>query len=131
MSLEPTAIDLTASPLTLPCGLTLPNWLVKCRMQETCASPPTYDPPVAKWRQIYDTWSGAKFGMLLTGQVQVDLRFLPIPGDVCVHPGSFHEACYVEVERVGQHSTAARWTVCGSNSASWQDVTCWSWKQTG
>lgn len=30
--------------------------------------------------------------MILTGQVQVDLRFLSIPGDVCVHPGSLDES---------------------------------------
>lgn len=86
---EPSAIDLINSPITLQCGLTLPNRLVKCPMQETCASPPNFDPPIDKWRYIYNTWSGAKFGLLLTGQVQVDLRYFSIPGDVCVHEGSF------------------------------------------
>lgn len=88
MASEQTTIDTISSPLTLPCGLTIPNRLVKCPMQETCASPPNFDPPVEKWRHIYKTWASAKYGMLLTGQVQVDMRYFSVPGDVCVHKGS-------------------------------------------
>lgn len=32
------SIEILEQPLTLPCGLTLPNRLVKCPMQETLAS---------------------------------------------------------------------------------------------
>ncbi|EGP84910.1 unnamed protein product [Zymoseptoria tritici ST99CH_3D1] len=88
MSSQKSAIDLISQPLTLPCGLNLPNRLVKCPMQETLASPPNFDPPIDKFQNLYKTWSEAKYGLLITGQVQVDLRFLSIAGDVCVHPGS-------------------------------------------
>ena len=52
-SFKPTAIDLISQPITLPCGLTLPNRLVKCPMQETLAIPPFYDPPIDKFENLY------------------------------------------------------------------------------
>lgn len=90
MNTEKTAIELISEPLTLPCGLTLPNRLVKCPMQETVAEEPWFDPPTA-FNNIYGTWSKAKFGLIITGQVQVDRRFLSIAGDVVVHENSLEE----------------------------------------
>ena len=48
-----TAIELLSQPITLPCGLTLPNRLVKCPMQETLAQPPLFDPPMDKFENLY------------------------------------------------------------------------------
>lgn len=79
------AISILNTPITLPCGLTLPNRLVKCPMQETLAEPPLFDPPIDKWHNIYKEWAHAQYGLLITGQVQVDLRFLSIAGDVVCH----------------------------------------------
>lgn len=45
-------IETLAQPLTLPCGLKLPNRLVKCPMQETLAELPYFDPPVEKFREL-------------------------------------------------------------------------------
>lgn len=85
------AISIISEPLTLPCGLTLPNRLVKCPMQETCAEPPSFDPPLDKWRHIYTTWADGQYGLLITGQVQIDIRFLSIAGDVCCHDKALDE----------------------------------------
>ena len=52
-SSKATAIELIAQPITLPCGLTLPNRLVKCPMQETLALPPFFDPPIDKFENLY------------------------------------------------------------------------------
>lgn len=82
------AIGLIAQPLTLPCGLTLPNRLVKCPMQETLAVGPYYDPPITYFSKLYDTWGRSQYGLIITGQVQVDIRFLSITGDVVVHDES-------------------------------------------
>jgi len=87
-----TAIELIAQPLTLPCGLTLPHRLVKCPMQETLAEPPNFDPPVEKFKNLYALWSKSNYGLIITGQVQVDIRYFSIAGDVCVHPGSVESA---------------------------------------
>lgn len=83
-----TALEQIATPLTLPCGLTLPNRLVKCPMQETLAEEPNFDPPIDKFRNIYKTWAESEYGLIITGQVQIDIRFFSIAGDVCTHPGS-------------------------------------------
>lgn len=87
--MEKSAIEIISSPLTLPCGLRLPNRLVKCPMQETLAHPPHYDPPIdAGFRSLYGTWARSGYGLLVTGQVQIDRRFLSVPGDVVVHEQS-------------------------------------------
>lgn len=85
---EKTAIELIAQPLRLPCGLILPNRLVKCPMQETLAVAPFYDPPVSSFSKLYATWARSQYGLLITGQVQVDSRFLSVKGDVVVHDQS-------------------------------------------
>lgn len=79
------------APITLPCGLTLPNRLVKCPMQETLASAPFFDPPTKTFQNLYTEWATADYGLLITGQVQVDIRFLSINGDVVCHKGSHEE----------------------------------------
>lgn len=81
-------IDILSEPLRLPCGLTLPGRLVKCPMQETLASAPLYDPPVTEFSRLYSQWASAGYGLIITGQVQVDSRFLSVPGDVTTHPKS-------------------------------------------
>lgn len=81
-------LETIAQPLTLPCGLKLPNRLVKCPMQETLAEAPYFDPPIDKFRKIYKKWAESQYGLIITGQVQVDLRFLSIAGDVCTRPES-------------------------------------------
>ncbi|MCJ1231147.1 hypothetical protein MMC12_007823 [Toensbergia leucococca] len=86
-----TAIELIAQPLTLPCGLTLPNRLVKCPMQETLAVAPFFDPPVDKFENLYTQWANADYGLIITGQVQIDIRFLSIKGDVVCHDKALEE----------------------------------------
>jgi 2,4-dienoyl-CoA reductase-like NADH-dependent reductase (Old Yellow Enzyme family) len=81
------AIELISQPLTLPCGLTLPNRLVKCPMQETQAQEPWFNPPET-FHNLYKTWAESQYGLLITGQVQIDRRFFSIAGDVCTHERS-------------------------------------------
>ncbi|MCJ1242887.1 hypothetical protein MMC30_000083 [Trapelia coarctata] len=61
---QKTARDLLAQSLTLPCGLLLPNRLVKCPMQETLAVEPFYDPPIHKFKDLYTQWANASYGLL-------------------------------------------------------------------
>ena len=67
-----------SQPLTLPCGLVLPNRLVKCPMQETLAEAPLFDPPIDKFKNLYSQWASADYGLIITGQVQIDIRCTPI-----------------------------------------------------
>ncbi|MCJ1308426.1 hypothetical protein MMC25_002079 [Agyrium rufum] len=85
------AIELIEQPLVLPCGLRLPNRLVKCPMQETLAAPPLFDPPIDAFRNLYAKWAAADYGLIITGQVQIDIRFLSIKGDVVCHDKSLEE----------------------------------------
>lgn len=82
------AIDIIGAPLTLPCGLTLPNRLVKCPMQETMAVAPFFDPPIKEFENLYTQWAAADYGLIITGQVQIDIRFLSVTGDVVCHDKS-------------------------------------------
>lgn len=88
MNTERSALELISEPLTLPCGLTLPNRLVKCPMQETMAEAPFFDPPTEQFRRLYGKWGHARYGLLITGQVQIDIRFLSVAGDVVIHKDS-------------------------------------------
>lgn len=83
-----TAIETISTPLTLPGGCILPNRLVKCPMQETLArKSENFDPP-ASFDNVYGLWARAGFGLLITGQVQIDSRHLSTEADVCVRPES-------------------------------------------
>ncbi len=101
-----TATELIAQPITLPCGLTLPNRLVKCPMQETLAVAPLYDPPIDKFENLYTQWASAKYGLIVTGQVQVDIRFLSIKGDVVCHDRSLEEPHFSKWKRWAKISQA-------------------------
>jgi hypothetical protein len=118
------ARDLIAQSLKLPCGLTLPNRLVKCPMQETLATGPFFDPPIEYFSKLYDIWGRSAYGLIITGQVQVDSRFLSIKGDVVAHaqslqPGHFEKwqqwaavskrhgtPCIVQLAHPGRRSPA-------------------------
>lgn len=57
-------------------------------MQETLAKPPLYDVPIAEFRNLYPRWATGGFGLLTTGQIQIDVRHLSTPSDVTIHEGS-------------------------------------------
>ncbi|KAI9694717.1 MAG: hypothetical protein M1822_000333 [Bathelium mastoideum] len=49
---------------------------------------------MSKFRNLYKNWSEAQYGLLITGQVQVDIRYFSIAGDVCCHSGSTEEPAF-------------------------------------
>ena len=71
MSTGVPALSPLAEPLTLPCGLTLPNRLYKAAMAETLAAP-NGDPSDALI-QLYRLWADSGAGMLITGDIGVNL----------------------------------------------------------
>ena len=46
-------------------------------MQEALAQAPFYDPPIDKFKNLYGGWAKAHYGLIITGQVQIDLRCTP------------------------------------------------------
>ena len=69
-----------AQPITLPCGVTLPNRLGKSAMTEGLADP--HDNPTEAHNTLYRTWSEGGTGLLITGNVMVDRRYLERAGNV-------------------------------------------------
>ncbi|KAI0868723.1 NADH:flavin oxidoreductase/NADH oxidase [Hypoxylon argillaceum] len=67
--------------LTLGSGLTLPNRLVKAAMAEDMANSDDLLPN-ASHVALYTEWAKAGFGMVITGNVQVDQRYLGGPRDI-------------------------------------------------
>lgn len=68
-----------AKPITLPVsGLTLPNRLAKAAMAEALCPDGT---PTPKFIRAYEAWAEGGWGLVMTGNVQVDERWLGQPGD--------------------------------------------------
>lgn len=55
------------------------------------AVPPLFDPPIDTFRNLYQKWAHGQYGIIVTGQVQIDIRFLSIAGDVVCHDKSLAE----------------------------------------
>ncbi len=63
-----------ASPITLPSGLRLPNRIVKAAMSEGLAGDDGQ--PNGALETLYARWSRGGAGLLLTGNVMIDARYL-------------------------------------------------------
>lgn len=69
-----------SQPLTLPCGQTLPNRLAKSATQEGLGTPRgNASPAVAN---LYRQWSEGGAGLLITGDVMVDMSHRERPGNI-------------------------------------------------
>ena len=68
--------------LKLPCGLALPNRLAKAAMTEGLAD--DYGRATPELCDLYRTWGEGGTGTLITGNVQVDRRYVERPGNVCI-----------------------------------------------
>ncbi|KAK2604169.1 hypothetical protein N8I77_007120 [Diaporthe amygdali] len=73
-----------STPITLPSGLVLPNRLVKAAMAEAMAGSSTEYLPNDAMKRSYSVWADAGWGMILTGNVQVDTKYLGQPGDTSI-----------------------------------------------
>ena len=71
-----------SAPLALPCGVVLPNRLVKAAMTEALAD--EFSRPTLELCRLYERWSAGGVGLCVTGNVQVDRRHLERPGNVCI-----------------------------------------------
>ena len=69
-----------ASPLTLPCGVTLPNRLCKSPMSEQLGE--LTGAPSPTLRKLYSAWGRGGAGLLVTGNVMIDRRAYVEPRNV-------------------------------------------------
>ncbi|KAH6641316.1 NADPH dehydrogenase [Chaetomium tenue] len=73
-----------AQPLTLKCGLTLPNRLVKAAMAEQMAGPNQL--PDERMLTLYKHWAQGGWGLIITGHVHIDDAHLGAPADPALSP---------------------------------------------
>jgi len=71
-----------SSELKLPCGAVLPNRLCKAAMTEGLAD--EMNRATARHAVLYGRWAQGGAGLLITGNVQVDRRFLERAGNVSI-----------------------------------------------
>lgn len=69
-------------PLTLPCGLVLPNRIMKAALSEGMAD--KQKAPDKRLERLYTTWGKGGYGLILTGNVMVDGTQLGEPDNVVV-----------------------------------------------
>ncbi len=69
-------------PLQLPCGLSLPNRMMKAAMSEALAT--SAHSPDGRLERLYRTWGQGGYGLLITGNVMVDRTQLGEPGNVVI-----------------------------------------------
>ncbi|KAL3954966.1 hypothetical protein ACCO45_010529 [Purpureocillium lilacinum] len=72
-----------SKPITLPCGLTFPNRLAKAALAEAWADRDRL--PSERLLDTYGVWADGGWGMVLTGNVQVDVTYLGTPDDTALN----------------------------------------------
>jgi len=94
--------DDIGSPLTLPCGAVLKNRIAKAPMTEGLADGRNRATP--RHVTLYRRWAEGGAGLLVTGNVQVDRRYLERPGNVVIDGnGGEHELrAYAAAGRIDQ-----------------------------
>ena len=71
-----------SAPLTLPCGATLPNRIMKAAMTEGLAGP--LGRATDRLNTLYRRWAEGGAGLLITGNVMIDHRYLERPGNLVI-----------------------------------------------
>jgi 2,4-dienoyl-CoA reductase-like NADH-dependent reductase (Old Yellow Enzyme family) len=79
---NPNPASALAQPLKLPCGVEIPNRVVKGAMTEQLAD--ENKSPTEELFRLYERWGQGGTGVLLTGNVMVDRRALEGPRNVAV-----------------------------------------------
>lgn len=92
--------------LQLPCGVSLPNRLLKSAMTEGMASPQGH--ATARHAQLYKTWAEGGTGLLMTGNVMIDHRYLERPGNVIIDSNG-GEAALAEWAKAGTSAGNHLW----------------------
>ncbi|KAL3440538.1 hypothetical protein BJX65DRAFT_290272 [Aspergillus insuetus] len=94
----------TNEPLTLKCGLILPNRLVKAAMAEGLADKGHL--PGERISRVYSEWAKGGWGALLTGNIQVDVQHLGGYGDLATR--SYQADGYQSLDPWKQYAEACQ-----------------------
>ena len=77
--------EILASPLVLPCGVSVPNRIAKGAMTESLADARTNKPNQLHCR-LYSRWADGGLGLSITGNVPVDRNHREAARNVCCEP---------------------------------------------
>lgn len=103
-------IDILSTPVTLPCGLVVPNRIVKGPMAENLTFSKTSHRPNDLLNTVYRVWGEGQYGMLVTGNVQVDPRYLGGPGDVTFTSDDLKNPVALSAWKIWAHASQASGT---------------------
>lgn len=92
-----------ASPLTLPCGAVLKNRLAKAPLTEGLAD--EMNRATQRHVALYGRWAQGGAGLVVTGNVQVDRRYLERPGNVVIDGNGGFEALQAYAKAGTQNGT--------------------------
>lgn len=95
-----------AQPFTLPCGTELPNRICKASMTEGLAD--EHDNPTSRLNTLYQTWAEGGAGLLLSGNIMVDRRYLERGGNMVLDQDSNLDA-FSELAKAGTKNGNAFW----------------------
>lgn len=77
-------------PLSLACGISIPNRIAKSAMSEQLAD--RYGSPTTDLQQLYAVWARGGTGLLITGNVMIDHRAFVEPRNVVLEDERFLQA---------------------------------------
>jgi len=100
------------TPLTFPCGQSIPNRIAKGAMEENMADQASGlgQVPGEQLVNLYQAWAEGGAGMLVTGNVMVDARAMTGPGAVVLRRGTLDDP---EVR-----ARFERWAQAGQNGGA-------------
>jgi 2,4-dienoyl-CoA reductase-like NADH-dependent reductase (Old Yellow Enzyme family) len=104
--------SILSEPLTLPCGAVLRNRLCKAAMTEGLADAHHF--ATTGHERLYRRWGAGGIGMMLTGNVQIDRRYLERPGNVVIE-GAQSQA---QLDALSRWSAAAK----ENGAAIWMQI---------
>jgi 2,4-dienoyl-CoA reductase-like NADH-dependent reductase (Old Yellow Enzyme family) len=89
------------SPLTLPCGITVPNRIGKAPLSEQLGD--RQNAPTEDLNRLFRAWGEGGFGLLITGNIMIDRRSVGEPRNVVVEDDRDIEklAAWADAARVG------------------------------
>ena len=79
--------EIINQPFTLPCGVTIPNRIVKSAMSENNADPK--GKPNDQIIQLYKTWGEGGAGVLISGNVMMDSKALGEPHNIVIEDETY------------------------------------------
>ena len=107
-------IDVLGAPLELPCGVVLPNRLVKAAMSDSLGD--GQGSPTDGQLRLYERWLDGGAALAIIGEVQVDARYPEKPGNL-VLDGSASEPDLRRLAGLGGGNRGHLWPQLGHAGA--------------